>query len=428
MDLCKDLGRLTALPDTSDVLSSARRTMKAKTLQRYAFHNVPTTFTIFAGATDKPIAKGTFGQVWAGEFGDGPNSMQKCIVKTQKYSAEVVKEIMVQTKLFCELRRTGGAGPGTATIPKPLFAALESGTCYIGMARAELSISKYLKKQRDDLALLRDISANLRAMDPSTREYADRKDVLDGLLAAYPSMRADPAAPGVLCATIRDVFLQLCPLLSYLQANFQFMHGDMHGGNVMVTTRPFRVYLIDYGFSSADLPGFSERTYSSKKYKDKPFDRSLDLLMQAESIAQGIGYDEPSAALAHRMLMTINGGVWNRVLKQKCTTGDKAECRILQKLRTAPRSKFHCFYDNALGMNHERTMPEKLVEFLKAEAFDASGAWRPSVDETGFFIRSNGTLAYHMDDAKTAIGKSTFMSQLGMSDMAGLMGTRKFRV
>lgn len=428
MDLCKDLGRLTALPDTSDVLSPARRTMKATTLRRYAFPNVSTMFTIFAGDTDKPIAKGTFGEVWAGEFGDGPSSMQKCIVKTQKYSAAVVAEIMVQTKLFCELRRTGGAGPGSATIPKPLFAALEGGTCYIGMAKAELSVAKHLRKQRDDLRLLRETSAKLSTMDPSAGQYASRKATLDDLLATYPSIRADPSAPGVLCATIRDIFLQLCPLLSYLQDRFQFMHGDMHGGNVMVTTRPFRVYLIDYGFSSASLPGFSERTYSSKRYKGKPFDPSLDLLMQAESIAQGIGYDDPSAALAHRMLMTINGGVWNRVLKQKCTSGDKAECKVLKKLREAPRSKFHCFYDHALGMNHERTMPVELMTFLKAEAFDASGAWRPSMDEMGFFVRSNNTLAYHIDDGTTAIGKSTLMSQLGMSDMAGLMGTRKFRI
>ena len=427
IELCRNLGHTTSLPEPVNVLAPVKRTMAAKSLHRYTFSNTVSTMFTILNPNDPPIAQGMSGKVFLGKFGDGPSSMQACIIKQQKYSDEFVKELVIQTKLFCDLRRTGGAGRGTATIPKPLFCAHAEGSTFFGMSKADTSVGAYLKQMRTDIVALRAHSAALSVMDPRSSDYANRKKKLDELVALYPGLKSDPNAPGVLCAFIRDVFLQLCPLLAYLQDRFEFMHGDMHAKNVMLTTRPFRVYLIDFGYSSAALPGFPERLSACKRYRNKPFDPSLDLLMHVESVAQGIGYADPSTALAHRMLMTINGGVWNRVLKHRCTTADSAECRVSTKFKKSPKTKFHCFYELALGLRHDRTEPERLLAFFKTEKFDASGAWVPSDEERGYFVRSDGTLAHHADDTTTKIGKSMLMSHLGLGDLSSLMGTKRFR-
>ena len=428
IELCKDIGNVTELPEPVQVLAPVKRTMAAKSLHRYKFSNAGSAMFVILNPSDTPIAQGMSGKVFLGQFGDGPASMQTCIIKQQKYSDDFVKELVIQTKLFCDLRRTGGAGRGTATIPKPLFCAHAENSTFFGMSKAEASVGAYLKQIRKDIIALRAHSAALATMDPHSKDFSDHRKKLDELTVLYPGLRSDPNAPGVLCAFIRDVFLQLCPLLAYLQDRFEFMHGDMHAKNVMITARPFRVYLIDFGYSSAALPGFAERISACKRYRNKPFDPSLDLLMNVESVAQGVGYADPSAALAHRMLMTINGGAWNRVLKQRCTSADAPECRVQAKFKKSPKTKFHCFYELALGLRHDRTAPERLLAFFKTERFDASGAWIPSDDEKGYYVRSDGSLAYHADDTTTKIGKSMLMSQLGLGDMSSLMGTKRFRI
>ena len=52
---------------------------------------------------------------------------------------------------------------------------------------------------------------------------------------------------------MNDALIQLCILLAEVQKQHQFMHRDMHGGNIRLALNAkknaIRIYLIDFGFS-----------------------------------------------------------------------------------------------------------------------------------------------------------------------------------
>ena len=366
VDMCKDLGRRTTLPSV-DSLPKVFQLGQENKQATFEFMHSPSRFSISRYA----IASGSYGSAHLGTFGDGPNSKQPCIVKVQEgHLNTVVTELMIQTKMFCELRKRGTVlGPLSATIPKPLFTAIDNITSFIGMTAAEVSVKEYV----------REIQAN---------------------------------QPASLCTKIRDILLQLCTLLNFLQETFKFVHGDMHGSNIMIKKKPFRVYMIDFGFSSATLPGFSHRVHAALRYQNTVFDKSLDLLMFSESLTSYI-VPTGSGSLAHRMLTTIVGETWNRALA--CSTSrpnaPSSECRIYKAykehiLEGISPYRYHAFYENAAGINNARTFPAKLQKYLNSLTLNTDGSWRPIRENLGYFVRANGELAYHINDDSSNIGKA----------------------
>ena len=359
VDLCKDLGRRTTLP-SEDSLPKAFQVGRDRNEATFEFVHSSSRFSVRRDA----IAAGSFGSAHLGTFGDGPNSNQACIVKVQEYRLKfVVAELMIQTKMFCELRRGNVLGPKSATIPKPLFVAIDSPTSFIGMTAAEISVKDYIKEVQ-----------------------ADR--------------------PASLCTKIRDILLQLCPLLNYMQETFKFMHGDMHADNIMLKRNPFRVYMIDFGFSSATFPGFAQRVHGYLRYENAVFDKSLDLLMFSESLT---GHIVPvgSGALAHRMLITLVGAVWNRALDCAGRPHEPTpECHIYNAYSDSLSHRYFAFYENAAGIFNPRTFPGQLQQYLNAQTIGSDGSWIPRRINAGLFKRSNGELAYHINDHTSNIGTS----------------------
>ena len=70
---------------------------------------------------------------------------------------------------------------------------------------------------------------------------------MDKSLLAYVQ---DLKSPVLQIRCLRSALDRVAKLLKHLQRDLEFMHGDLHGENVMLKERPYNVYLIDFGMSS----------------------------------------------------------------------------------------------------------------------------------------------------------------------------------
>ena len=265
--------------------------------------------------------------------------------KKKSSEAALLCETLVLYKLFCT--RCG-------CVPEPLFAAHANGMMYLGMSKLETTLADRLRDATEATRL----------------------------------------------ALFKDVLAQIAPALHQLQTSLAFMHGDLHTENVMFTGR--KAFLIDFSDSSLQL--FGRRRFCVRWYEKTRLNPCLDLLMLVESCAETVGYKRDP--LFHRLMMSINGALWNRVESAKASGGCKteraiAECKISRAVANAKPSRlFHAFYEHAIDVSYKPTRPLELLSYVRRQASDARGAWRPPSEVSGMYVDGTGVLRYSPHDKK----------------------------
>lgn len=264
--------------------------------------------------------------------------------KKKSSEAALLCETLVLHKLFCT--RCG-------CVPEPLFAAHANGVMYLGMTKLDETFAVRLRDATTEAARF---------------------------------------------ALFRDVLAQIAPALHQLQTSLAFMHGDLHSENIMLSGR--RAVLIDFSDSSLQL--FGRRRYCVRWYEKTRLNPCLDFLMLVESCAETVGYKRDP--LFHRFMMSINGGLWNRVDGAKASGGCKteraiAECKISRAVANAKPSRlFHAFYEHAIDVSYKLTRPLELLAYVRRQAADARGAWRPPSEVSGMYVDGRGVLRYSPND------------------------------
>jgi serine/threonine protein kinase len=115
-------------------------------------------------------------------------------------------------------------------------------------------------------------------------------DVVDRpLLAHVQSMKSKQIE------WLRTALMKLCKLLVLLQKDVSFMHGDMHGENIMVRNN-HDIFIIDFGMSSATFS--KRRLITSKRYTRVPFHSQLDLLTLMTSLREDFALSKHFTAAA----------------------------------------------------------------------------------------------------------------------------------
>lgn len=194
------------------------------------------------------LGGGEHGRVMTGTFG----TRDVVIKRNVNVSArEDVNEILMQTRLFCHLRDHARGTTGMARVPEAIFAASIPG------------FGRVLGMERMDVPLL----AHVQTL---------------------------PAASQV--GRLRKLLVPVCELLVFLQDALSFMHGDLHGENVMV--RGDDVFLIDFGMASAHFDRQSPRMITSDRYEGVPFHAHLDLLTLYTALREDLGLSGHNSAAA----------------------------------------------------------------------------------------------------------------------------------
>ena len=181
---------------------------------------------------------------------------------------EDVNETIMQTRLFCHLRDRHPAAGDRARIPEAVFAATVPG------------FGRVLGMEKMDLPLL----AHVR------------------------QLRTAPVP------WLRDALAKVCRLLAILQDEFRFMHGDLHGENIMV--KGTDVFLIDFGMASARFDR-APRMITNSRYDGVRFHPHLDLLTLLTALRDDL-------ALSHHLQVaawcdtfvepfwsTVRAGLWS---------------------------------------------------------------------------------------------------------------------
>ena len=165
---------------------------------------------------------------------------------------EDVNEVIMQTRLYCYLRDHHSSASHMARIPETIFAAAVPG------------FGRVLGMERMDVPLL-----------------------------AHVQKTASPSAQ---VRVVRDALVKVCELLAVLQSKFSFMHGDLHGENVMVRGTD-EVFLIDFGMASAKFDRHP-RTITSDRYKGVPYHPHLDLLTLITALREDLGLSKHDGVAA----------------------------------------------------------------------------------------------------------------------------------
>jgi len=116
---------------------------------------------------------------------------------------------------------------------------------------------------------------------------------------------------------LQTVIRQISWLLEDLQSTIEFVHGDLHAGNVLVQPRgekEVQVYLIDFGYSSMRRPQGKRLYADDQMYAETSrYNPSLDLLFLLTSCRDMLAWDHPlCAALCDRMV----AGFWRRAREE----------------------------------------------------------------------------------------------------------------
>lgn len=192
----------------------------------------------------RKIAEGRYGVIFDGSLYRGTLGEVPIAIKRNK-SDEISKstaEVEMQIRLYCHHVSERPQGlPGGAFLPKTFFAAMVPHFGHvIGMERVDESLIDRLQ-------------------------------------------RGGGASPRVLEGALDKV----SSLLRCLQDDLEFMHGDLHCGNVMF--RKNDVILVDFGMSSAHFQDTERRTVADTRYNGVSFNPHLDLLTLVTSLREDLG-------------------------------------------------------------------------------------------------------------------------------------------
>lgn len=288
-------------------------------------------------ALGEQIAAGANGRVFAGTFGAGVLGRPVAIKMNKRGdAAEDAAEVKMQADLFCAFRE--GAfrvqrelrelAPRMAKIPQPLFAAHTADGRAIGMESLDGTLVEYLHARRDDAKVL------------------------------------------------VDALRQVAALLHFLQTALHFVHGDLHGQNVMM--RGSHVFLIDFGMSSYGVR--TRRTHTHRRYVGVDFNSCLDLLMLVSFLREWSGRmrDTRHAVLCDRVVRPF----WDALLRD----GDRARFHT-QKLATNARPwAHHILYERAADVRYARTRPLGLLRYLAKVSFAPATPREESMDLASLFV------------------------------------------
>lgn len=264
----------------SDVFPRAKRHGSA-----FEFWEPPERVTL-----GQQINKGSTGRIFHGTFGTRAvaikvNNPYKVSLKTDE------NEVRMQTRLYCHMLEKKGLGP-TARIPTTYFAAtIPTLGRALGMERMDRSLMAHLtKKTTGDLA---QISFLKNAMD------------------------------------------KVASLLAVLQRDLKFMHGDLHGENVMVGDSPLTIYLIDFGMSSIATGRWGgKRMVTDDRYLGAPFNSHLDLLTLLTSLREDLALakHKKAAQWCNRFVepfwSTVRNGLFSGMVRGKLRYSAQETVRV----------------------------------------------------------------------------------------------------
>ena len=280
----------------------------------------------------KAIAKGASGSIYKGHFGVGSGTMEKIIVKenvegTPKTDA---LELLMQAFLFCDFRgmryATEAGMKGAAKIPKPLFAANHNKKKrYLGMQTLDQDCNKYLEFKKNE----------------TSEEHWNRFVKLTSSL--------------LLC-------------LDYMQRHFEFVHGDLHLGNVMVTLFPFKVYVIDFGRSAMNMWG--KRQHADDEFK-WPVSPSVDLIIFYTSVCDLLGESNHKNSKTYKFCKSQVDKVYDKILGPKSlkdvASPYKSFRKYYDKENDSESSDWWMFVmnDKLFDIYEEDLVPSNALEILR---------------------------------------------------------------
>lgn len=308
---------------TSDVFPRAKRRSGA---QSFTFwKDPPETFSIGA-----EINRGASGVIYEGTFGTRPLVIKANNARRVKRE-EDENEVRMQVRLYCHVRDRPPKAK-VALVPETFFAAEAP------------RFGRVLGMERVDRSLL-----------------------------AHVKSLATPAAQ---VATLRDAFVRVAALLELLQRDLRFVHGDLHGENVMVRDAPFAVFVIDFGMASVEGKRH-QRLTTDERYIGVPFHAELDLITLATSLREDLGLAGCAraarwcGALVQPFWKVVLEGLFSGKVRQKLRYGAHSTVRAARdELRRSGEVYYahHLLYDSVGDVRFPPCAPAAFAASVRAAA------------------------------------------------------------
>lgn len=334
-DLCQVL-------DHAKTPSEVFPTAKKKTGKMYTFWDPPETFSMGAR-----INKGSSGVIYRGTFGTRTVAIKVNNPAAVKLRADA-DEVKMQSRLFCHVRDRAATFRGAAKIPDTFFA-----TRIPRMGRA--------------LAM----------------EQMDRS-----LLSQVQGLKH----PDVQIRNLRSALERVAMLLKHLQKDLEFMHGDLHGENVMIRERPYEVYLIDFGMSSTRSDRGS-RDITDERYKGVPFHPHLDFLTLLTALREDLsisGHEEASRwcdAFIRPYWETVRKGLFSGKVRAKIAYGAHSTVATArEELEESGEIYYahHLLYEEVGGASYPPCSPASILRSLRSKRVQVAkkeAEWRTRIFE-----------------------------------------------
>ena len=194
---------------------------------------------------EKLIGEGTYGKIYNAIFGKTKAAVKinKQRLDSRAKALDYYSEIIIQNELFCLTR--GQLGPSMAKIPKPLFICKykhnSDNIPLVGMEPLQVSVSTFIST----------LNRAYRAREAKvTKQYCTKQ--------------------------IIHMLYSVANTLEYLQDKFEFIHRDLHIGNIMAKMTRGELpqwHIIDFGMSTMMVNG--ERINDSKHCCSEMYDKGV---------------------------------------------------------------------------------------------------------------------------------------------------------
>lgn len=323
-DLCQIIETVGSHEDRRRLFPQATKTTPGTSVLRGRYRFLDQEFSV-----QSVLGKGEYGRVMLGTFGPRDVVLKRNVKVSMR---EDVNEVIMQTRLYCYLRdHHSSAASHMARIPETIFAAAVPG------------FGRVLGMERMDVPLL-----------------------------AHVQKTASPSAQ---VRVVRDALVKVCELLVVLQSRFSFMHGDLHGENVMVRGTD-EVFLIDFGMASAKFDRHP-RTITSERYEGVPYHPHLDLLTLITALREDLGLSKHNGVAA--WCGTLVDPFWTTVRTALLRDGGTSHTKLPYGARTTVRTArkeilsngevyyaHHLLYEDIGRVSYPPCDPRNMLRRLRA--------------------------------------------------------------